>query len=112
MNWADVGGWLKSNGGSGAALVGSLLTGNIPGAVAAGVALVASATGTAAPDAALAALQNDPATVLRLRELAVQDEASIREHVRAMTALELADKQAEQEETGRTVRSGDNAPST
>ena len=39
MNWSDVGSWLKDNAGTGAALVGSLLTGNVPGAVAAGVAL-------------------------------------------------------------------------
>jgi hypothetical protein len=109
MNWTDVGGWLKTNGGTGAALIGSLLTGNIPGAVAAGVSLVATATGTATPDAALLALQNHPETMLKLRELAVQDEANIREHVRAMTALELDDKRAEQEETGKTIRSGDNA---
>ena len=109
MNWTDVGDWLKTNGGTGAALVGSLLVGNIPGAVAAGVSLVASATGAATPDAALTALQNNPETVLKLRELAEQDEANIREHVRAMMALELADKQAEQAETGKTIRSGDNA---
>lgn len=30
MEWRDVGDWLKSNAGTGAALVGSLLTGNIP----------------------------------------------------------------------------------
>ena len=37
MNWAEVGKWLKENAGIGATLVGSLLTGNVPGAVAAGV---------------------------------------------------------------------------
>ena len=107
MTWGAVGDWLKSNGGTGAALVGSLLAGNVPGAVAAGVALVSSATGVAGPDAALQQLQTDPATVVRLRELAVQDEASIREHIRAMTALELQDAQAEQEQTQLTIRAGD-----
>ena len=109
MNWTEVGDWLKTNAGAGAALVGSLLTGNIPGAVAAGVSLVTSATGQALPDAALSQLQNDPASVIRLRELAFQNEASIREHIRAMTELELTDKQAEHHETQETIRSGDRA---
>lgn len=108
-SWSDVGDWLKANAGSGAALVGSLLTGNIPGAVAAGVALVGSATGHATPDAALAQLQADPASLIRLRELAIQDEASIREHVRAMEQQRLQDLQAEHQQTQETVRSGDNA---
>ena len=30
MNWTDVGSWIKDNAGTGAALVGSLLTGNVP----------------------------------------------------------------------------------
>lgn len=109
MNWSDVGDWIKKNAGSGAALVGSLLTGNIPGAVAAGVAMVSSATGTADPGQALEALKADPQTVVRLRELAVQDEASVREHIRAMEALRLQGEQAEHHETQETIRSGDNA---
>lgn len=109
MNWTDVGDWLKGNAGTGAALVGSLLTGNLPGAIAAGVSLVTSATGQATPEAALSQLQNDPASVLKLRELVNQNEASIREHVRAMTELELTDKQAEHHETQETIRAGDKA---
>lgn len=109
MDWKGVGDWLKGNAGTGAALVGSLLTGNVPGAVAAGVALVSSATGEADPSKVLAALQTDPATMLRLKELALQDEASIREHIRAMTELEFRDKQAEHEQQQLTIRSGDNS---
>lgn len=109
MNWQDVGNWLKGNAGTGAALVGSLLTGNVPGAVAAGMALVSSATGTTDAAAALHALQNDPATMIRLKELALQDEASIREHVRAMAEMELLDAQAEHATTQATIQSGDNA---
>lgn len=109
MEWKDVGAWLKGNAGTGAALVGSLLTGNIPGAVAAGVALVSGATGEAVPEKALAALQAEPATLLRLRELAVQEEAGIREHIRAMTEQQLKDAQAEHEQTQQTVRAGDSA---
>lgn len=107
MDWKDVGSWLKDNAGAGAALVGSLLTGNAPGAVAAGVSLVTGATGEATPERVLASLQTDPATVVRLRELASQDEASVREHIRAMTELELKDAQAEHAETQDTIRAGD-----
>lgn len=107
MDWQTVGDWLKKNAGTGAALVGSLLVGNVPAAVAAGVALVGSATGTTDPDKALAALQTDPATVLKLRELAVQEGASIREHVRAMEELRLKDEQAAQEQQQQTIRAGD-----
>lgn len=107
MNWSDVGSWLKENAGSGAALVGSLLTGNVPGAVAAGVALVGSATGTNDPAKALAALQTDPATVVKLKELSVQEETSIREHVRAMEEMRLKDEQAAHEQQQLTIRGGD-----
>jgi hypothetical protein len=109
MEWKDVGDWLKANGGTGAALIGALLTGNIPAAVAAGVSLVSSATGQASPDAALTQLQQDPQTVVRLRELALQNEASIRDHIRVMTELDLKDKQAEHHETQETIRAGDRA---
>lgn len=109
MEWAQVGDWLQKNAGTGASLVGSLLVGNIPGAVAAGVSLVSSATGQASPDAALTQLQNDPASMLKLRELAVQEDASIREHIRAMKELELKDLADEQHETQETIRGGDNA---
>jgi len=101
MNWKDAG--------TGAVLVGSLLTGNIPGAIAAGVSLVSSATGESDPGKVLASLQSDPATMIRLRELAIQDEASIREHLRLMIEIELKDKQAEHEQTQLTIRGGDTA---
>jgi len=109
MDWSKVGDWLKGNAGAGASLVGSLLTGNIPGAVAAGVALVSSATGTTDAAQALQALQQDPATMVRLRELALQDEASIREHIRSMAKMEFEDAQAAHEATQKTIQSGDNA---
>lgn len=107
MEWSTVGEWVSKNAGAGAALVGSLITGNIPAAVAAGISLVSSATGTADPAKALQELQSDPATLVRLRELALQEEAAIREHIRAMTAAQLADAQAEHRETQQTIRAGD-----
>jgi hypothetical protein len=109
MAWKEVGTWLKENAGTGAALVGSLLTGNVPAAVAAGISLVSSATGHATPDEALKQFQNDPATVVRLRELALQNDASIREHIRLVAEADLKDKQAEHHETQETIRSADNA---
>lgn len=109
MNWKEVGGWLKDHAGPGAALVGSLLVGNIPGAVAAGVSLVTSATGEAEPDRVLASLQANPGTMLKLRQMALEDEANIREHIRGMAEIEAKDAQAEHHETQETVRNGDNA---
>ena len=109
MSWNKVGEWLKANAGPGTALVGSLLTGNIAGAVAAGVAMVSSATGMGEPDAALAVLQNNPETMLKLKELAYANESSIRLHIQAMAELEFKDKQAEHEQTQTTIRTGDNA---
>jgi hypothetical protein len=109
MDWNDVGNWIKGNAGSGAALVGSLLTGNVPGAVAAGVALVSSATGSNDPSSALLQLQNDPATMVRLKELANENEASIRNHIEEMTKAELQDRQHEHSTTQETIRAGDNA---
>ena len=109
MSWSAVGEWIKGNAGTGAALVGSLLTGNVPGAVAAGVALVSSATGTNDPQEALRALQSDPNTRVRLAELAQQEQSSIRAHIEAMTAMQLQDAAAEHHETQETIRAGDKA---
>jgi len=109
VDWKDVGGWLKNNAGTGAVLVGSLLTGNIPSAVAAGVSLVSSATGEADPELALQKLQQDAGSLLQLRKLAYENEASIREHIRAQEEVRLKDLQAEHEQTQTTIRNGDNA---
>ncbi len=107
--WKDVGNWLKGNAGTGAVLVGSLLTGNVPAAVAAGVSLVSSATGTNDPTAVLESLQTDPTTVVRIKELAQQEEQSIRQHVESMARLEMENQQAEHHETQETIRAGDKA---
>lgn len=109
MDWKQVGDWIKGNAGSGAALVGSLLTGNLPAAVAAGISIVSSATGTDDPALSLQALQADPEIVVRLRDLAYQNEASIREHLRAIKQMELEDEQARHHETQETIRAGDRA---
>jgi len=114
--WSAVGSWLKDNAGTGASLVGHLLTGNVPGAVAAGVALVTSATGESDPTKAMERLQSDPATLIKLKELAYADAANIRQHTANMArielereAAELADQQSQHEQQQATIRAGDQA---
>jgi hypothetical protein len=107
MEWSEVGGWVKKNLTGGAALVGSLLTGNVQGAIAAGASLISSATGTDDPAQALQMLQSDPATRVKLQELANQEAASIREHLRTITLAKLQDAQAEHKEQQDTIRGGD-----
>lgn len=109
MDWSSVGGWIKENAGTGAALVGSLLTGNVPGAVAAGVSLVSGATGTDDPEKALQELNGNPEALVKLKELAYQNEASIRQHIENMKRLELEDAQKQHHETQETIRAGDQA---
>jgi hypothetical protein len=105
LSWGKVGEWVKSNAGTGVRLVGSLLTGNAPSAVAAGIALVSSATGTNDPLQALETLQRDPNTVVKLKELYYKNEDSVRNHIQTMAELEVRSHETTQE----TIRSGDNA---
>lgn len=107
MSWKDVGNWIKDNAGTGVTLVGSLLTGNVPGAIAAGASLVSGATGTDNPVDALAALQSDPQTMVKLKELYYQNEADVRRHIETMERLKLEDAQNEHQETQKTIRGGD-----
>lgn len=93
MKWKTVGKWIKDNAGSGTALVGSLLSGNVPGAIAAGVSLVSSATGKDTPEEALIQLQNDPEALVKLKELYYKNEEDIRSHIEKMVELELTDIQ-------------------
>lgn len=109
MKWGKVGEWLKDNGGAGTALVGSLLTGNVPAAVAAGMSLVSSATGSDDPSQVLTQLQGDPASMLKLKELYYKNEAAVRQHLETVTRLELEDKQSEHRATQETVQGGDTA---
>lgn len=107
MSWSTVGNWIKNNAGKGAALVGSLLTGNVPGAIAAGMSMVSGATGTDDPIKALEALQTDPAALLRLKELYYANEDSVRQHLAEMRRLELEDEQKAHEQQQLTIRAGD-----
>jgi hypothetical protein len=109
MEWSQVGEWVKNNAGRGATLVGALLTGGTSAGIAAAISMITSATGQATPDAALSALQGDPATVVRLRELYFQNEVSLREHTRMMEESRLLDEQKSHEQTQLTIRNGDNA---
>ena len=105
VRWAKVGDWVKDNAGTGAKLVGSLLAGNAPSAIAAGIALVSSATGTNDPVQALEALQSDPQTLVKLKELYYRNEDSVRRHIETMAELEVRS----QESTQETIRAGDNS---
>ena len=109
MNWSDVGSFLKQNQKGVAGLVGSLLTGNVVGAVSAGASMVAQATGTTDPDQALATLQSNPDAMVRLEEIAAAREAEVNRHLESVMALELQDKQRSHSETQQTIRNGDNA---
>jgi len=89
--WKDVGAWLSRNGKEGTNLVGSLLTGNIPGAVASAVSWVSGATGYSDPEKALESLQApNSLALIRLKELSLQNEASIRGHIFEMEGLAAA----------------------
>lgn len=106
-SWKKVGGWLKENADEGAALVGSLLTGNVVGAVAAGAAMVSSATGKDSPDDVLQRLQTDPASMVRLKELAYQNEADIRRHLESIQLAQIQDEQHQHATTQATIQAGD-----
>lgn len=109
MSWRKVGDWIKENAGPGAALIGSLASGNLPGAIAAGASMISSATGTSDPEQALKTLQQDPETLIKLKELAAKNESEIRQHLAEMERLKLEDEQAEHAETQKTIRGGDQA---
>ncbi len=109
MSWSKVGDWIKDNAGAGVGLVGSLLTGNVPGAIAAGVSMVSSATGSDDPAKALQLLQGNPETVLKLKELYFKNEEAVRSHLEEMTRLDLEDKQEEHKTTQATIQAGDRA---
>ncbi|CAB4168672.1 hypothetical protein UFOVP580_9 [uncultured Caudovirales phage] len=109
MEWSDIGEWIKKNAGPGTALVGSLLTGNVHGAIASGIALVKTATGVDAPAEVLQRLQTDPTTMIRLKELASQDEENIRTHIREMEGERLKDEQEAHRQQQETIRNGDSS---
>lgn len=109
MSWKKVGSWLRDNAGVGARLVGSLVTGNLPGAVAAGVSMISRATGTDDPDEALSILQSDPQAVVRLKEIAAQRATDIDKHVEEMARIAAEDAQKEHEQQQLTIRGGDTA---
>lgn len=108
-SWKDVGEWVKKNAGTGTALVGSLLTGNVPGAIASGISLVTGATGKTNATEVLDALQTDPATKVKLKELYYKNEEDVRSHIETMERMRLEDQMAEHQQTQDTIRNGDNA---
>lgn len=107
--WKQVGEWLSENVDGGVALVGSLLTGNIPGAIAAGASMVSNATGTSDPVKALAKLKAEPKLLIELERIKNERAAEVNRHIEAIELAELEDKQHEHEQTQLTVRNADNA---
>ena len=107
--WKEVGNWVKGNAGNGVKLVGALLAGGPPGAIAAAASMVMSATGETEPDDVLLSLQTNPDAVVRLKELAIQQEANLNNHIMEMEKLKLENEQAEHHEAQETIRSGDKA---
>jgi len=105
MNWNKVGDFIKDNG---LAVVASLLTGGSSAAIATGVSLIQSATGETEPEKAIASLKNNPEAMVRLKELTVQDDNNIRNHLREIELAKLEDAQKAHEQTQLTVRNGDN----
>ena len=108
MSWGDVGDFIKDNAGNGAALIGTLLTGGVGPAVAAGIAMVSGATGTNEPDKALAALKASPELMVKLEEIRAKRATEIDKHIETMALAEFDDKQKEHEQTQLTIRNGDN----
>lgn len=106
MDWSNVGEWIKENAGTGASLIGSLLTGNVLGAVSAGVSLVSGATGTNNPALALQELTSNPEAIVKLKELYYKNEDSIRKHIETTHLAVLEDKQKEHETTARVIVEG------
>ncbi len=109
MNWREVGEWIKANAGGGAALVGSLLTGNVPAAMAAGIGLVASATGADDPQKAMEVFAADPDASIKLKQLYYDNEQDIRRHIEAIKLAELETEATIHDQTQRTIRAGDSA---
>lgn len=109
MSWKKVGHWLKEHGTGLVGLAGAVATGNVPAGVAAVASMIGEATGETDPIKALVKLQADPATLVKLEEIAKRDEADIRLHHRELLRFELEDAQKEHTETQTTIRTGDTA---
>ena len=108
-SWSSVGRPIKDNAGTGASLIGSLLTGNVLGAVSAGVSLVSGATGTDNPALALQELTTNPDAMVKLKELYYKNEDSIRKHIETIHLAELEDAQKEHETTANVIVEGQKA---
>ena len=109
MAWSDVGNFIKDNAGNGAALIGTLLTGGIGPAVAMGVSMISSVTGTNDPDKALLSLQNNPELMVELERIRTSRATEIDKHIETMALAQFEDDQKSHEQTQLTVRNGDNA---
>lgn len=107
MSWKKVGEFIQDKGGSLLKLAGAVVSGNVPGGIAAVASLVTQATGEVEPDKALTVLQNNPETMIALQRLIKENEADIRNHHRAVMQMEFEDEQLRHKETQTTIREGD-----
>jgi hypothetical protein len=112
MNWSDVGSWIEKYAGPVAAVVGTMVGGPVPAAVAAGVKIITEATGKGDPAGALEQLQKDPETVAKLQELANASKQANLAHIEKMAEVSAQDAQASQSETQKTIRAADAATDT
>ena len=109
MSWSDVGNFIKENAGNGAALIGTLLTGGVGPAVAMGVSMISSVTGTNDPDKALQSLQNNPELMVELERIRAKRATEIDKHIEVMALAQFKDDQKSHEQTQLTIRNGENA---
>lgn len=109
MEWKDVGEWLSKNGKGLVGLAGAVATGNVPAGVSAVASMVAEATGENSPQSALDSLKSDPASMVKLQEIAATRESDIRLHHRETLRLQLEDQQKAHKEQQDTIRNGDSS---
>ncbi|MCE2029275.1 hypothetical protein [Sessilibacter corallicola] len=105
MKWSNVGKWIKSNASDGGKLIGSLLAGKVPSAVAAGAAIISRVTGTNDPEEALEKLKQDPELLIQLKKIELEEKVSIQNHIEVMEKYEMESHSITQE----TIRAGDKA---
>jgi hypothetical protein len=105
MNWSKVGDFISDNAGTGASILGALLTGGTSAAISSAISIVAGVTGTTDPDKAIKALQANPDLLLELEKAKLNRATEIDKHVLDMAKV----SSGEHEQTQLTVRNGDNA---
>jgi len=107
--WGKVGDFIKEKGSGLVAVAGSVLTGNIPGGIAAAASMLLEATGESDPEKVLDKLQKDPSMMSKMNEIALKYEVELRKYNQQMLVEQYKDVQSEHKETQDTIRAGDKA---